>query len=119
MSANATAIRNLVIVMAIAAVVAFVPGGGTTAGVVVATLSLAFLASLGWVMMVLYREHRVTLYGLGNRRAGLYVACGVLAITLTGTARLWSSPAGSVAWLLLVGAAVYTFVAVFISARRY
>ena len=119
MRANAAAIRNAVIIMAIAAAVAFLPGGGTGASVVIVAISLAFLAALGWVMMVLYREHRTSLYSLGNRRAALYAAGGVLAITLTATSRLWSSSAGSVAWLLLVGAGVYVLVAVFISARRY
>jgi hypothetical protein len=119
MSFNVAAVRNAAIILAIAAVVAFVPGGGTSASVVVVAISLAFLASLGWVMMVLYREHRTSLYSLGNRRAALYAAGGVLAITLTATSRLTSSSLGSVAWLLLVGAAVYVLVAVFISARRY
>jgi hypothetical protein len=119
MSFNVAAVRNAAIILAIAAVVAFVPGGGTSASVVVVAISLAFLASLGWVMMVLYREHRTSLYSLGNRRAALYAAGGVLAITLTATSRLTSSSLGSVAWLLLVGAAVYVLVAVVISARRY
>lgn len=119
MNVNTAAVRNAVIIMAIAAVVAFAPGGGTGASVVVTAISLAFLAALAWVMMIMYREHRASLYSLGNRRVALYVAAGVLAITLTGTSRLWSTSAGQVAWLVLMGGVIYTFVAVFISARRY
>ncbi|MGH2870688.1 MAG: hypothetical protein ACRDNK_24360 [Solirubrobacteraceae bacterium] len=119
MSVNKVAVRNVVIIMAIAAVIAFAPGGGTGASVVVTAISLAFLAALGWVMMIMYREHRTSLYSLGNRRVALYVAGGVLAITLTGTTRLWSTPAGQVGWLVLIGGAIYTFVAVYIAARRY
>jgi multisubunit Na+/H+ antiporter MnhB subunit len=119
MRINTAVARNVVIIMAIAAAVAFAPGGGTGAGVVTTVISLAFLAALGWVMMIMYREHRTTLYSLGSRRVALYVAGGVLAITLTGTSRLWSTSTGQVAWLVLIGGAVYTFVAVFISARRY
>ena len=41
------------------------------------------------------------------------------AETLTGTSRLWASSAGSVAWLLLMGACVYAVFAVVWSARKY
>ena len=117
---NPVIARNVAIIAAIAAVVAFLPGGGRGASVVIAAISLAFLGSMAWVATIMYRQHRTSLYGLGeSRRAAVYVAGGVLAITLTATSRMWSSSAGSVAWLLLVGAAVYVVVAVFMAARRY
>lgn len=117
---NPVIVRNLAIIAAIAAVVAFLPGGGTGARVVIAAISLAFLGSIGWVAVIMYRQHSTSLRGLGDtRRAALYAAAGVLAITLTATSRMWGTSAGSVAWLLLVGAAVYVIAAVFIAARRY
>lgn len=119
MTINSNA-RNVVIVLALAAVVAIVPQGGTGANVVIQAVSLAFLASLVWVASVLYRQNRTTLYSLGDaRRAALYGAVAVLAITLSGTPQLWSTSAGSVAWLVLVGAAVYVVCAVVWSARKY
>jgi hypothetical protein len=112
--------RNIAIVMAIAALVAFVPGGGNGAGVLIAAVSIAFLGALGWIASVMYREHRAELYSLGDgRRAALYAALGVLAVTLTATPQLWATSAGSVAWLLLVGVGVYVSVAVIWAARRY
>jgi hypothetical protein len=112
--------RNIAIVLVIAALVAVLPGGGTGATVALQAVSLAFLATLGWFASVSYRQHRGTLYGLGDRRrAILYVASGVAAVTLTGTTKLWSTPAGSVAWLLLMGAAIYAAFAIFWSARKY
>jgi hypothetical protein len=79
-----------------------------------------FLATLGWFAMTMYRQHRLSLYGLGDRkRAILYAAIAVATLTLTGTSRLWSTSAGSVAWLVLIGAAVYAVVAIVWSARRY
>ena len=39
--------RNIAIVMAIAAIVAIVPGAGTGAGVLISAVSLAFLAAIG------------------------------------------------------------------------
>jgi hypothetical protein len=113
-------VRNALIVLAVAAVVALAPGGGTTAGVVIQAVSLAFLGAILWVASLLYREHRTTLYSLGDRhRTALYVAAGVLAVTLTATPQLWGSSAGSVAWLVLVGTAVYVACTVFWAARKY
>ena len=112
--------RNIAIVLVLAALVAVIPGGGKGATVALQAVSLAFLATLGWFASVSYRQNRATLYGLGDRRrALLHAALGVAAVTLTGTTRLWSSSGGSVAWLLLMGAAVYTVFAIFWSARRY
>jgi hypothetical protein len=113
-------LRNVLIVVAIAAVVALVPGGGTTANVVIQAVSLVFLAALIWVASIMYREHRTTLYSLGEgRRAALYAAVAVLAVTLTATAQLWRTSAGSVAWLVLIGASIYTGGAVIWAARKY
>jgi hypothetical protein len=42
-----------------------------------------------------------------------------LAVTLTATHRLWASAGGSIAWLVLVGGAVYVGGTVLWSARRY
>ncbi|MBV9839068.1 MAG: hypothetical protein JO156_13190 [Solirubrobacterales bacterium] len=117
MNAN---VRNLLIVLAIAALVALVPGGGTGANVALQAASVAFLAALAWFASILYRQHRLELDSLGDRRrAALYISLGVATVTLTATPRLWHTSAGSVAWLVLMGAAVYTVVAVVWSARRY
>jgi hypothetical protein len=114
------AVRNVAIIAVLAAMVAILPGGGTGAGVVLTALYLAFLGATIWVASVMYREHRGTLYLLpDSRRALLYIAVGVLAVTLTATHRLWGTPAGSVAWLVLVGASVYVGFAVIWAARRY
>jgi surface polysaccharide O-acyltransferase-like enzyme len=113
-------VRNIAIIFIIAALVVLIPGGGTGASVAVQAVYLIFLACLGWFASVMYRQHRTTLYSLGDRRrAILYVALGVAAVVLTGTAKLWQSSGGSVAWLVLLGAAIYAVIAVVWSARRY
>jgi hypothetical protein len=112
--------RNIAIVLVIAAVVAVVPGGGTGATVAFQALSLIFLATLGWLASVMYRQHRTALYSVGDtRRAVLYAAVAVAAVVLTGTSRLWHTGAGSVVWLLLLGAAAYAVIAIFLAARKY
>jgi hypothetical protein len=114
--------RNILIVLVIAALVVVLPGGGTGANVVLQAASLAFLATAAWIASIMYRQHRTTLYGLGDRRrAILYVALTVAAVTLTGTSRMWHahSSVWSVVWLVLMGAAVYAVIAIVWSARRY
>ena len=112
--------RNIAIVLAIAALVVVIPGGGTGARVALQAVYLVFLATLVWFAAIMYRQNRVALYSLGNaRRAILYAALAVATLTLTGTAKLWSTGAGSVAWLLLMGAAIYAGVAIVWSARKY
>ncbi len=113
-------IRNILIVLVIAALVVAIPGGGTGANVALQAASLVFLGALAWVASVMYRQHRTDLYSLGDgRRAALYAAVAVATVTLTATPRLWQTSAGSVAWLVLIGGAVYTAFAVLWAARKY
>jgi hypothetical protein len=116
----AATVRNIVIVLVIAALVVAVPGGGTGADVALQAASLAFLASIAWIASRLYREHRVALYSLGDaRRATLYGAIGVAALTLTATSRLWDTGTGEIVWFALLGGAAYAAFAVIWSARKY
>lgn len=112
--------RNIVIILALAALVAIVPGGGTAASVLLEALWLAFIVAMGWVASLLYRQHRTTLYGLGEgRRALLYGAVLVLVVTITATHRLWETTPGRLGWLALVGGSVYAGCSVIWAARRY
>ena len=112
--------RNIAIVLVIAALVVLIPGGGTGASVAVQAVSLAFLGALAWVASRLYREHRVALYSLGDaRRATLYGAIAVGALTLTATSRLWQTGTGEIVWFALMGGAAYAAFAVVWSARKY
>ena len=112
--------RNILIVLALAALVVAVPGGGTGAVVALQAASLVFLATIAWFASVMYRQHRATLYGLRDgRRAVLYFAVALATVTLTGTPILWQTSAGSVAWLVLLGASVYAVVSTVLAARRY
>ncbi len=116
---NRTA-RNVVIVLAIAALVALVQGGQTAANVALQALSLVFLGVIVYFLSIIYRQYRTTLYGLGDRRrAMLYLALGVGTLTLTASSKLWATGAGSVAWVLLLAASAYTVFTVIWSARKY
>jgi hypothetical protein len=113
-------VRNVAIVLALAALVVALPGGGQGASVAIQAVSLGFFGALAWFASIMYREHRAELYGLGDaKRATIYVAIGVMILTLTATSRLWSSGPGEIAWLALIGGSIYAIVAVVWSARRY
>jgi hypothetical protein len=113
-------VRNVIIILAIAAAIYLIPGGGRGASVAGQAVWLIFLATLVWFASIMYRQHRVSLYSLGDRRRGiLYGALVVATLTLTATSRLWQTGAGSVAWLVLLAAAAYAIIAVVWSARRY
>ena len=112
--------RNIAIVLALAAVVAYAPGGGTGSQIVIQAVSIAFLAVIGWFVSIMYRQHHVALYSLGDsRRAGLYAAVAVAVLTLTATSRLFASGAGVLVWFVLIGAAAYTVIAIVWAARSY
>jgi hypothetical protein len=117
---NVQALRNIAIILVVAALVVIVPGGGSASTFMIQLISLTFLAAIGWVASRLYREHRVALYSLGNRRRAIvYGAAGVATLTFCASGRLLNSGAGSLVWLLLIGGAAYAVFAVFRSAREY
>jgi hypothetical protein len=115
-----TTFRNVAIVLAIAALIVLIPGGGSGANFAFQAVALAFLAVIGWFAYTMYRQRRMELDGLGaTRRAILYVAIGVAVLTLTAEPRLWVSTGGKVAFLALLAAAGSAAFAVIRSARRY
>jgi hypothetical protein len=113
-------LRNAVIVLAIAALVAIVPGGGTAARVAIQAVALLFLAAMAWIATRLYREHRVALYGLGDgRRAVLYLAVGAAVVVLSATSLMLSTGVGTIVWVVVLGACAYAIFAVVWAARQY
>ena len=113
-------VRNVAIIVLIAAAITVIPGGGAASGFLVQLISLAFLAALAWIASRLYREHRLSLYSLGDRkRLILYVAAAVVALTLAATSRLLHTGLGSVAWILLLAGSGYTIFWAFRSSRDY
>jgi len=113
-------IRNIVIVLALAAIVVYAPGGGTGSQVIIQAVSIAFLAVIGWFASVMYRQHRVALYSLGDGRwTGLYAAAAVAVLTLSATSRLWATGVGVLVWFVFMGAAVYAAIAILWAARSY
>ena len=98
---------NVAIVLALAAVIAFLPGFGLAAGMFVWLVVILFWSTLAWFASRLYRQYRDDLFALGDgTRAVLYVSVAILVVTVSATARLWETPAGLFAWFALVGGAI-------------
>lgn len=115
-----TPLRNVAIVLALAAGVAFIPGGGTAGGFVLQFLSVLFLVGIALFAVRLYRERRITLLDLPDRdRMLLYGAVGVVVWTVTATSRLFSTGVGIAVWFVLLAVAGYAAYTVFRAARQY
>jgi hypothetical protein len=112
--------RNVAIVALIAAAVEFLPGGGRVVEAFAAALWVVFAAGFAYFAYRLYREHRVDLHTLGDRRrAMLYGAIAVAFVTAAAQPRMWQTAFGEFVWFALIGGAVYTLFAVYRYSRTY
>jgi uncharacterized protein involved in cysteine biosynthesis len=112
--------RNVAIVLVLAAAVAFIPGGGTTAGLVGGILSTLIFVSLMFFAYRFYREHRLELEGLGDRWRGLlYGAIAAVVLALAALPRLQDTSGGTLVVVVVLGAAAYAFYAVWRHYREY
>ena len=116
-----SAARNVGIVLVLAAAVAFIPGGGTTASVVGAVLSTLILVSLVFFVARLYRDHQLDLEMLGDRWRGLlYGAVAVIVVAMAARPRLRSEgDGGTIVWIVLLAGAAYAIYLVWRHYREY
>ena len=113
-------LRNTAIVMLLALAVAFVPGGGNSADAVLTAITMGFLAAIAWTIYVLGRQNQLTLATLSDgRRAILYAALGLIALLIAGSDEMFASGAGTLAWILLLGASVAVIWRIWIETRTY
>lgn len=135
MSQQLKTARNVAIVLVIAAGVYFVPGGGRAASTFEAALWAAFGLGFGYFALRLYREHHMTLFGLGDRHRGmLYGALALGVFAWMVRTRMWYalqvqggqlvqvhrwSGVGEFAWFVMVGVVAYSLLAVYRHWRAY
>jgi hypothetical protein len=128
--------RNVAIIVAIAAAVYFIPGGGRAASTFEAALWVAFGLGMGYFALRMYREQHIVLFGLGDRHRGLLygaVALGVFvgivrkrmwydALQVRGGELVqphrWDG-VGELAWFALAALVVYSLLAVYRHSRTY
>jgi len=112
--------RNFAILALIALAIVVLPGGGPTLHVVLSLLSIAFFVLIAMFGVRLYREQQFTLDSMSERqRWVLYGSIGLAFLTFTATPRLFDTGIGVLVWLVLLGAASYGVMWVFVSYRRY
>jgi hypothetical protein len=113
-----TVARNIAIILVLAAAVAFIPGGGTTAAVAGAVLSTLILVALVFFVARLYRDHRLELDMLGDRWRGvLYGAVGVIVLAMAARQRLQDQGSGgTIVWIALLAGSAY---AIYLAWRHY
>jgi hypothetical protein len=112
--------RNVAIIVALAAAIVAVPGGSDTAGLIGAIFSLAIVALIAYFAGRLYRDHRVDLYGLGDRdRAILYCALGAIVVLLAASGRLTTSAAGTLVEVAGLALCAVGLLRVFRNWQRY
>jgi hypothetical protein len=110
-------IRNIAIILALAAIVAFAPGGGEGADLISQVLSAVFTLVIILLLGRLYLQFRTDIYGLGDRwRLVLYAAVGVIVVTLAASGRLFDTGPGTLVWFALLGGAGY---ALYLTWRKY
>ena len=114
------ALRNVAIVLALAALVAFLPGGGDASAVIGAILSTLIIASFVMLGARFYRERRLDLVALGDGwRATLYGAIAVVVVAMAARDRLLDSGGGTILWLAALAGAVYAVYLVWRHSREY
>lgn len=110
-------VRNVLIVLALAAAAYFIPGGGDTANFIGSVISVAITLAIVLIGARLYREYRTEIYSLGDsHRWLLYGAVGVAVLAMAAAGRLFDTGPGVLAWFAMIGGASVALVMVW---RRY
>ena len=113
-----TTLRNVGIIALVALAVAVIPGGSATAELVLATISLCFLAAIGFLGYRLYMEHKFTLWSMSDQhRALLYGGVTVATGTLIASDRLFNSGLGTILWFSLLGGSGFAVYHAWIESR--
>ena len=115
-----TGVRNVGIILLLALAVFALPGGGTGAEIIGAFISILFGAGIWFFLMRMYREHRTTIFGLGDRFRGIFYASLAGLLFAGAAAEQWWDDGGLViAWFALLAACIYGLVATYRHWRAY
>ena len=112
---------KLGVVALIALAVVVLPGGGSALDVVLALLTVGFLAAITVLGYRLYRQYRLEIDSLEpNTRLVLYSSIGLAILTVVATNRLVDSGgAGILVWFALLALCSYGLYWVWTRYRRY
>ena len=115
----AKTLRNIAIVLVLAGLVAFLPGGEALARTVIAVIGIGFLSGLAYLAYRLYTDQQLLLASLSDgRRALLYAAVGLIALLIGGYSA-FGGTSGFIVWIALLMAAGLAIFAIVREANRY
>jgi hypothetical protein len=115
-------LRNIAIIVLLAAAVWKLPGGGDTSNAILTLLLVILWAGVLFFGYRIYMEHRMTIHSLDDRmRALLYGSLVVIVLTLVATSRLWNQAGGLgvLIWFGLLGLAAWGIATVWRAYREY
>ncbi|MDP9376906.1 MAG: hypothetical protein M3P40_04945 [Actinomycetota bacterium] len=114
-------VRNVLIILTLAAAVWRLPGGGTGAGVITSLINIVFWAGLVFFAYRVYMERRTTLMSWeDNLRVKLYVSVGLMIFLVVATARLFGlGSMGALLWFALLGVSLWGVFTAVKAARAY
>jgi hypothetical protein len=98
-------LRTVAIIAALAAVVAFVPHGNTSAGLVATVINVALAVIFVLFGVRLYQMFRAEIYGLGEpHRASLYASIGGFVLAMAWRTQLVTTGAGTLLFVVMLSA---------------
>ena len=110
----------VLIIAGLAAIVAFVPEGDSTASFIGTILSITLMTLFVLFAGRLYQQFRDDIHGLGDRnRALLYGALGAFVFAMAGREEMFDTAPGSILWIALIVGAMAALYAVFTHWRAY
>ena len=113
-------IRNIAIIMALAFVVAAVPGGGNAATAVVTAIMIAFLATIGWAGYQVYRSQQLSILSLTDgQRIVLVAAVGAIVLMIAGADEMLATGGGTLAWIAILAASVVAIWRLWVESHTY
>lgn len=113
-------LQIVLVVGALAAVVAFVPEGSSSAGFVGRVLSITLMILFVLFAVRLYQQFRDDIYVLGDRYRGvLYGALGAIVLAMAWRRELFDTTGGSLLWVAMIAGALGGLYATFVHWRSY
>ncbi len=114
-------VRNILIILALAAAVWLLPGGRTGTNTIGNLLTVILFGGFCFLAYRLYMENRIRLLDLPERtRAALYGSFALLAFALVATGRFWrESGVAVLLWFVMIGVAVYGLYSIYRAQQEY
>ena len=112
---------KLGVIALVALVIVVLPGGGDVLDVVLALLSIAFLAAIAFLGYRLYHQYQFELDSLdSNARLALYGSVAGAVLTIVGSNRLFDVGGGGIIlWFVLLALCSYGLYWVWTQYRSY